>query len=66
VAAHRHLSEAATSLESGDRNAAITNQRQAADALRFFVLEYALKHVQVPPPPPPQDPAPSSRTTLRG
>ena len=59
VAAQRHLSEAAAKLESGKRDAAITSQRQAADALRYFILEYALKYVDVPPPPPPQDPAPS-------
>lgn len=58
-AAHRHLSEAAASLESGERDAAIASQQQAADALRYFILEYALKYVAVPPPGPPADPAPS-------
>ena len=57
--AHRHLAEAAAKLESGDRDAAITSQNQAADALRYFILEYALKYVDVPPPAPPADPAPS-------
>ena len=57
--AHRHLVEAAAKLESGDRDAAITSQNQAADALRYFILEYALKYVDVPPPAPPADPAPS-------
>ena len=59
VAAQRHLTAAAVSLESGDPNAAIPNQLQAADALRYFLLEYVLKFVQVPPPPPPEDSAPS-------
>ncbi len=53
------MSDAATSLEAGDRDGALTGQREAADALRFFILEYVLKYVNVPPPPPPQDPAPS-------
>lgn len=56
--AHRHLAEASAKLESGDRDAAITSQNQAADALRYFILEYALKYVDVPPPAP-ADPAPS-------
>ena len=51
------LSEAAANLESGDRDAAITSQNQAADALRYFILEYALKYVAVPPPAPPADPS---------
>ena len=59
AAAHRHLSEAATQLESGQREVAIASQSQAADALRYFILEYSLKYLEVPPPPPPQDPAPS-------
>jgi len=59
VAAHRHLSEAAANLESGQRDGAIASQRQAADALRYFILEYVLKFVDVPPPAPPEDPAPS-------
>jgi hypothetical protein len=58
TAAHRHLSGAAAGLQSGDRDTAITSQRQAADALRYFILEYALKYVMIPPPGPPQDPAP--------
>ncbi|MDB4734996.1 hypothetical protein OAF62_04665, partial [Akkermansiaceae bacterium] len=56
--AYRHLAEASAKLESGDRDAAITSQNQAADALRYFILEYALKYVAVPPPAP-ADPAPS-------
>ena len=58
-AAHRHLVEAAAKLKSGDRDAAITSQNLAAAALRYFILEYALKYVDVPPPAPPADPAPS-------
>ena len=50
AAAHRHLIAAATKLESGGRAAAITSQNRAADALRYFILEYALKYVAVPPP----------------
>ena len=57
--AYRHLVEAAAKLKAGDRDAAITSQNQAADALRYFILEYALKYVDVPPPAPPADPAPS-------
>jgi hypothetical protein len=56
--AHRHLTEAAAKLESGERAAAITHQRKAADALRYFILEYVLKYVMIPPPGPPQDPNP--------
>lgn len=59
AAAHRHLLEAAGKLESGDRDAAIASQREAADALRYFILEYALNYVEVPPPAPPEDAAPS-------
>ena len=58
-AAHRHLIEAAAKLESGDRDAAITSQKQAANALRYFILEYALKYVAVPPPGPPEPGPPS-------
>ena len=59
VAASSQLARAATHLEANDPEAAQPLQQQAADALRAFLLEYALEHVQVPPPPPPQDPAPS-------
>jgi len=59
VAAHGHLSEAAARLKSDDRDGAMTSQRQAADALRYFLVEYTLEFVDVPPPPPPQDAAPS-------
>lgn len=52
AAAHRHLSEAAARLQAGERDAAITSQQQAADAMRYFILEYALKHVMIPPPAP--------------
>jgi hypothetical protein len=57
--AHRHLIEAVAKLESGDRDAAIISQKKADDALRYFILEYTLKYVAVPPPAPPADPAPS-------
>ncbi|MGB0325944.1 MAG: hypothetical protein ACPGJR_00290 [Akkermansiaceae bacterium] len=59
AAAHQQLTEAAAKLASGDRDAAIASQDKAAAALRYFILEYALKYVAVPPPPPPEDPAPS-------
>jgi hypothetical protein len=58
AAAHRHLSEAAARLQSGDRDAAITRQTEAGDALRHFIIEYALKYVMIPPPGPPLPPAP--------
>ena len=58
--AHRHLIEAAAKLESGDRDAGIISQKKADDALRYFILEYTLKYVAVPPPAPPADPAPSN------
>lgn len=59
VAARRHLAEAARKLDVGSRAEALASQREAGEALRYFVLEYALKYVDVPPPPPPGDPAPS-------
>jgi hypothetical protein len=59
AAAHRHLAEAAAKLKSGDRDATITSQNLAADALRYFILEYALKYVDVPPPAPPEPGSPS-------
>ena len=59
VAAHRHLYEATVKLKASERDAAITNQTEAADSLRSFIIEYTLAFVDVPPPPPPSDPAPS-------
>ncbi|MEJ6701478.1 MAG: hypothetical protein QNL01_10980 [Akkermansiaceae bacterium] len=64
VAAQRHLSEAAAKLQAGERDAAITRQTEAGDALRYFILEYALKHVMIPPPAPPEDPAPNDTDVL--
>jgi hypothetical protein len=58
VAAHRHLSEAVAKLEASNRAAAISSQHEAGEMLRYFILEYALKYVMIPPPGPPQDPAP--------
>ncbi|MFT5110347.1 MAG: hypothetical protein ACI9UA_006001, partial [Pseudoalteromonas tetraodonis] len=58
VAAQRHLSEAAAKLQAGERDPAITRQTEAGDALRYFILEYVLKYVMIPPPGPPQPPAP--------
>ena len=66
VTAHRHLAEAAAKLEGGEREAAIASQSEAADALRHFILEYALAYVEVPPPPPPADPAPSDAAPEEG
>ena len=64
VAAQRHLSEAAAKLQAGEHDAAITRQTEAGEALRYFILEYALKHVMIPPPAPPQDPAPTHTDVL--
>ena len=64
VAAQRHLSEAAAKLQAGEHDAAITRQTEAGEALRYFILEYALKHVMIPPPAPPQDPAPNDTDVL--
>jgi hypothetical protein len=50
VAAQRHLSEAAAKLQAGELAPAITRQTEAGDALRHFILEYALKYVMIPPP----------------
>ncbi|MFC1805529.1 hypothetical protein ACFL09_00935 [Planctomycetota bacterium] len=59
VAARRHLSGAAAKLEAGDRAAAVSSQREAGEALRYFILEYALKYVDVPPPAPQEEGPPS-------
>ena len=59
VAAQRHLSEAAAKLQAGERAPAITRQTEAGDALRYFILEYVLKYVMIPPPGPPQPSAPT-------
>lgn len=53
------MAGAMSQLAAGEREAALSLQEEASDALRFFLLEYVLAHVQVPPPPPPEDPAPS-------
>ena len=50
VAAQRHLSEAAAKLQAGELAPAITRQTEAGDALRYFIIEYALKYVTIPPP----------------
>ncbi|MDA0839843.1 MAG: hypothetical protein O2857_18920 [Planctomycetota bacterium] len=64
VAAHRHLSDAAAKLEASDRAAAISSQHEAGEVLRYFILEYALKYVDVPPPAPPEEGAPSDDAAL--
>lgn len=58
VAAHRHLSEAVAKLETSNRAAAIVSHHEADEVLRYFILEYSLKYVMVPPPGPPQPPGP--------
>jgi hypothetical protein len=58
VAAHRHLSEAVAKLEASNRAAANSSHHEAGEMLRYFILEYALKYVMIPPPGPPQDPNP--------
>jgi hypothetical protein len=52
-----HMAAAAAGLEKGDRAAAITSQSQTNDALRHFIIEYALKYVMIPPPAGPMPPA---------
>jgi hypothetical protein len=59
VAAKGHLSKAAASAKGGDRTQTLASQMLAAESLRHFAVEYALKFVVVPGPPPPQDPVPS-------
>jgi len=59
VAAKRHISEAAAKLEAFSRAEAVASQHEACEALRYFILEYVLKYVEVPPPPGPQPPAPT-------
>jgi hypothetical protein len=58
VAAHRHLSEAVAKLEASNRAAAISSDHEAGEMLRYFILEYALKYVMIPPPGPPEPPNP--------
>jgi len=52
VAAKRHISEAAAKLSAGSRAEAIASQHEAGEVLRYFLLEYALKYVEIPPPDP--------------
>ncbi len=59
VSAKRHMAEAAAKLEAASRAEAVSSQHEAGDLLRYFILEYTLKYVEVPPPAPPQDPVPS-------
>jgi hypothetical protein len=58
VAAQRHLSEAAAKLQAGERDPAITRQSETGDALRYFILEYALKYVMIPLPESSSGPSP--------
>ncbi len=59
VAAKRHLSEAARKLDASSRAEAVSSQQEAGEVLRYFILEYVLKYVEIPPPGPPEDPAPT-------
>ena len=59
VAAKGHLAKAASSAGASDRAEALASQNMAAESLRHFVVEYALKFVNPPGPPPPSDPAPT-------
>jgi len=59
VAAKRHITGAAAKLDASSRAEAISSQREAGEVLRYFILEYVLKYVDVPPPPPPEDGAPT-------
>jgi hypothetical protein len=64
VAAHRHLSEAVAKLKASNRAAVISSHHEAGQMLRYFILEYVLKYVMIPPPAPPQDPAPNDEDEL--
>ena len=50
VAAKDHLSKAAASAKGGDRTKTLASQNQAAESLRHFIVEYALKFAYDPPP----------------
>jgi len=53
------LEKAATHAKAPDRAKTLESQKEAAEKLRHFVVEYAMKFVVVPGPAPPADPAPS-------
>lgn len=59
VVARDRLSQAAASARSSAMDKSMERQREAADSLRHFVVEYTMTFVVPPPPPPPQDPAPT-------
>jgi hypothetical protein len=59
VAAHKHMAGAVNLLGASNKADAIARQRDAVVKLRHFIVEYALKYVDVPPPPPPEEGAPS-------
>jgi hypothetical protein len=57
VAAKQAFSEAATAAAAGDRARSVASQDKAAENLRHFIIEYAIKFLSVPgrgavPPPP--------------
>jgi hypothetical protein len=45
-----HLRKAAASAKASDRTKALASQKQAAESLRYFIVEYAWKFAVVPPP----------------
>lgn len=60
VEAKEHFGQAAAGAKAGDRERSRTSQDKAADSLRHFVVDYALKFLKLPggaPPPPPPAPA---------
>jgi len=50
VAAKDHLGKAAASTKASDRAKSLASQKKAAEILRHFICEYALKFAVVPPP----------------
>lgn len=57
------LREAADAVKTADAQLVHAKQEQAAQALRSFIVEYAMLFVNPPAPPPPADPAPSDAFT---
>jgi len=51
VAARKELGKAASSCKASDRAKALASQKKAAESLRHFICEYALKFAVVPGPP---------------
>jgi hypothetical protein len=59
VAAKQAFSEAAAAAVAGDRARSVSSQEKAAESLRHFIIEYAIKFLTAPgsgaPPPPPAE-----------